>query len=188
VIGVIAIIALPTVLLAFLYGQSRIFFVMSRDGLLPRGLSKVNAHRHAGGDHLFTAVLVAALAGVARLDEIAALANAVPGRVRRGGRLPAGAAANRTASAASVRRWLVVGPLALGCIYLFLSLPHSAAVLPAVERDRPGAVLPVQPPPRADREITGSPVVPAAGRQLGSCCIAGQRPAPPGGQPPCFAA
>ena len=31
-----AVIALPTVILAFLYGQSRIFFVMARDGLLPR--------------------------------------------------------------------------------------------------------------------------------------------------------
>src|SRR5688500_3162260 len=37
-----AVVALPTVLLAFLYGQSRIFFVMSRDGLLPRGLSTVS--------------------------------------------------------------------------------------------------------------------------------------------------
>ncbi|PSD31213.1 hypothetical protein C7E12_04750, partial [Stenotrophomonas maltophilia] len=33
---------------------------------------------------------------------------------------------------------------------------------PAVERGRPGVVLPVQPPPRTDREVTGSPVVPAA--------------------------
>ncbi|PSD29540.1 amino acid permease, partial [Stenotrophomonas maltophilia] len=71
VIGVIAIIALPTVLLAFLYGQSRIFFVMSRDGLLPRGLSKVNARTGTPvATTLFTAVVVSALAGVARLDEI----------------------------------------------------------------------------------------------------------------------
>jgi len=63
VIGVIAIIALPTVLLAFLYGQSRIFFVMSRDGLLPRGLSKVNARTGTPvATTLFTAVVVSALA------------------------------------------------------------------------------------------------------------------------------
>ena len=67
VIGVIAIIALPTVLLAFLYGQSRIFFVMSRDGLLPRRLSKVNARTGTPvATTLFTAVVVSALAGVAR--------------------------------------------------------------------------------------------------------------------------
>ena len=38
-----AIIALPTVIMVFMYGQSRIFFAMSRDGLLPRGLMKVGA-------------------------------------------------------------------------------------------------------------------------------------------------
>ena len=72
-----AIVAMPTVLLAFLYGQSRIFFVMARDGLLPRFLSKVNPK--TGTPVLMTfvaAIIVAALAGVARLDEIAALANA----------------------------------------------------------------------------------------------------------------
>ncbi|MCR6686152.1 amino acid permease [Pseudoxanthomonas sp.] len=128
-IGIVAIIALPTVLLAFFYGQSRIFFVMSRDGLLPRGLSKVSARGTPVAITVFTAVLVAALAGVARLDEIAALANAgtlvafiavsvcllvlrrrEPGRAR----------AFRTPLA-----WLVA-PLAIaGCAYLFWSLPRS---------------------------------------------------------------
>jgi len=72
-----AIVAMPTVLLAFLYGQSRIFFVMARDGLLPRFLSKVNPKTGTPVVMTFVAaVIVAALAGVARLDEIAALANA----------------------------------------------------------------------------------------------------------------
>jgi len=126
-IGIVAIIALPTVLLAFFYGQSRIFFVMSRDGLLPRGLSKVSKRGTPVTITLFTAVLVAALAGVARLDEIAALANAgtlaaftavavcllvlrkrEPGRERK----------FRTPMA-----WFV-GPFAIvGCLYLFWSLP-----------------------------------------------------------------
>jgi len=128
VIGVVAIIALPTVLLAFFYGQSRIFFVMSRDGLLPRGLSLVNKRTGTPVTiTVFTAVLVAALAGVARLDEIAALANAgtlaaftAVGLcllvLRR--REPGRARTFRTPLA-----W-VVGPIAiLGCIYLFFSLP-----------------------------------------------------------------
>jgi basic amino acid/polyamine antiporter, APA family len=127
-IGVVAIIALPTVLLAFFYGQSRIFFVMSRDGLLPRGLSKVNPRTGTPvAITLFTAVLVAALAGVARLDEIAALANA--------GTLAAFTAVavcllvlrHRDPERPRVFRtplaW-VVGPVAiLGCLYLFWSLP-----------------------------------------------------------------
>jgi len=72
-----AIVAMPTVLLAFLYGQSRIFFVMARDGLLPRALSRVSPKtRTPVVMTLVAAVVVAALAGVARLDEIAALANA----------------------------------------------------------------------------------------------------------------
>lgn len=127
-IGIAAVIALPTVLLAFLYGQSRIFFVMSRDGLLPRGLSKVNARTGTPiATTLFTAILVAALAGVARLDEIAALANA--------GTLAAFVAVAACLLVLRKREpglkrnfrtplaW-VVGPIAiLGCLYLFWSLP-----------------------------------------------------------------
>jgi APA family basic amino acid/polyamine antiporter len=123
-----AVVALPTVLLAFLYGQSRIFFVMSRDGLLPRGLSKVSPRTGTPiRTTLFTAVFVAALAGVARLDEIAALANA--------GTLAAFVAVaacmmilrrrepNRARIFRTPMAWLV-GPVAiLGCLYLFISLP-----------------------------------------------------------------
>ncbi|GAB2512833.1 amino acid permease [Lysobacter humi (ex Lee et al. 2017)] len=123
-----AVVALPTVLLAFFYGQSRIFFVMSRDGLLPRGLSKVSARGTPVAITLFTAVLVAALAGVARLDEIAALANAGTLAafvavaacllvLRR--RDPARPRVFRTPAA-----W-IVGPIAIvGCLYLFWSLPQ----------------------------------------------------------------
>ena len=125
-----AVVALPTVLLAFLYGQSRIFFVMSRDGLLPRSLSKVSARTGTPvRTTLFTAIFVAALAGVARLDEIAALANA--------GTLAAFIAVsvcllvlrkrepNRARMFRTPLAW-VVGPVAIfGCLYLFWSLPRN---------------------------------------------------------------
>ena len=128
-IGIVAIVALPTVLLAFFYGQSRIFFVMSRDGLLPRGLSKVNARTGTPvAITVFTAILVAALAGAARLDEIAALANA--------GTLVAFVAVaacmmvlrkrepNRPRVFRTPLAW-VVAPIAIfGCLYLFWSLPQ----------------------------------------------------------------
>ncbi|MGY4515514.1 amino acid permease [Lysobacter sp. HA18] len=124
-----AVVALPTVLLAFFYGQSRIFFVMSRDGLFPRALSKVNPRTGTPvAITLFTALIVAALAGIARLDEIAALANA--------GTLAAFVAVatcllvlrRRDPQRPRVFRtpaaW-IVGPVAiLGCLYLFYSLPH----------------------------------------------------------------
>jgi APA family basic amino acid/polyamine antiporter len=125
-----AVVALPSVLLAFFYGQSRIFFVMARDGLLPRSLSKVSPRTGTPvAITAFTAILTAALAGVARLDEIAALANA--------GTLAAFTAVavcllvlrRRAPHRPRVFRtplaW-VVGPVAiLGCIYLFLSLPEK---------------------------------------------------------------
>jgi len=127
IVAAAAVIALPTVLLAFFYGQSRIFFVMSRDGLLPRGLSKVGKRGTPVAITVFTAIVTSALAGVARLDEIAALANA--------GTLIAFVAVatcllvlrKRDPNRARVFRtplaW-IVGPVAiLGCIYLFMSLP-----------------------------------------------------------------
>jgi APA family basic amino acid/polyamine antiporter len=76
-IALAALIALPSVILVMMYGQSRIFFVMARDGLLPRGLSAVSPR--TGTPVKITAItglFVAAVAGFFRLDEIAELANA----------------------------------------------------------------------------------------------------------------
>jgi APA family basic amino acid/polyamine antiporter len=127
VIAAAAVIALPTVLLAFFYGQSRIFFVMSRDGLLPRSLSKVGRRGTPVAITVFTAIVTSALAGIASLDEIAALANA--------GTLIAFVAVaacmlvlrrrdpRRTRAFRAPLAW-VIGPVAiLGCAYLFTSLP-----------------------------------------------------------------
>ena len=75
-LAVSAVIALPTVLLGFLFGQSRIFFVMARDGLLPQALAKVSARGTPVRITVMTAVLVAIIAGVMPIDAIAALANA----------------------------------------------------------------------------------------------------------------
>jgi APA family basic amino acid/polyamine antiporter len=75
-LGASAIIALPTVILAFFYGQSRIFFVMARDGVLPAGLAKVSKRGTPTRITLFTALIVAVLAGLIPLSELAALANA----------------------------------------------------------------------------------------------------------------
>jgi APA family basic amino acid/polyamine antiporter len=42
IVGLAATIALPSVVLLMMYGQTRVFFVMARDGLLPSGLSAVH--------------------------------------------------------------------------------------------------------------------------------------------------
>jgi basic amino acid/polyamine antiporter, APA family len=123
-----AVIALPTVLLAFLYGQSRIFLVMARDGFLPLSLASVDPKRGTPVRiTLITAVLVAIIAGVMPIDSIAALANA--------GTLAAFIAVSvamlvlRKRDPGAVRTFRtplawVVGPVAvLGCLYLFYSLP-----------------------------------------------------------------
>jgi len=128
IIGAAAVIALPTVILAFLYGQSRIFFVMARDGLLPQALAKVSPRTGTPiRITVLTAVVVSVLAGLVPLDEIAALANA--------GTLVAFIAVSacmlvmrrREPYRARIFRtplaW-IVGPAGiLGCLYLFWSLP-----------------------------------------------------------------
>jgi APA family basic amino acid/polyamine antiporter len=124
-----AVIALPTVILAFFYGQSRIFFVMARDGLLPRNLARVSSRGSPVRITLFTAILVAILAGLIPLDELAALANA--------GTLTAFIAVsacmlimrrrepNMTRTFRTPLAWPVGIFAILGCAYLFVSLPQT---------------------------------------------------------------
>ncbi len=128
-LAISAVIALPTVILAFFYGQSRIFFVMARDGMLPVGLARVSGRGSPTRITLFTAIIVAVLAGLIPLAELAALANA--------GTLTAFAAVAlcmlimrlRAPDAPRTFRtplpW-VVGLIAIGgCGYLFYSLPST---------------------------------------------------------------
>jgi APA family basic amino acid/polyamine antiporter len=132
-IGLAALIALPSVILVMMYGQSRIFFVMARDGLLPRRLSIVS--KRTGSPALITAVtgvFVAIVAGFFKLDEIAELANA--------GTLIAFIAVavcmmvlrRRMPDLPRVFRCPVpygVGTLAvLGCLYLLFSLPTHTLI------------------------------------------------------------
>ncbi|MBI1686890.1 amino acid permease [Caulobacter hibisci] len=127
-VALAAVVALPTVILAFMYGQSRIFFVMARDGLLPRALARVNAR--TGTPVLMTVltgVLSAVLSGLLPLKEIAELANA--------GTLAAFIAVGASVIVLRLREpnrprvfstpaWPVVASGAiLGCLYLFYSLP-----------------------------------------------------------------
>jgi APA family basic amino acid/polyamine antiporter len=128
VVALAAVFALPTVILAFMYGQSRIFFVMARDGLLPQALSKVN--KKTGTPvlmTLLTGALSAALSGLLSLKDIAELANA--------GTLAAFIAVGLSVIVLRLRDpkrprvfatplWQGVAPGAiLGCLYLFSSLP-----------------------------------------------------------------
>ena len=126
-IGAAAVIALPTVILAFMYGQSRIFFVMARDGLLPEKLGRVNVRTGTPVTMtVFTAVVVSIVAGLFPLADIASVANA--------GTLCAFVAVASCMLVLRVRQpgavrefrtplaW-ILGPVAIaGCIYLFANL------------------------------------------------------------------
>ena len=128
-LAVSAVIALPTVILAFLYGQSRIFFVMARDRLLPPSLARVSSRGSPVRITLFTAVIVGIIAGIFPIEEIAALANA--------GTLAAFCAVaacmlimrRREPNATRTFRTPLAWPVGLvaigGCLYLFVSLPQQ---------------------------------------------------------------
>jgi amino acid transporter len=128
VLGASAVIALPTVILAFFYGQSRIFFTVARDGLLPRSLARVSSRGTPVRITLFTAVVTSVFAGLIPLTSIAALANAGTLAafiavcsamlvLRR--REPDTERRFRTPAAGFVGTFGI-----LGCLYLFISLPN----------------------------------------------------------------
>ena len=127
VLALSASVGLPTVILAFFYGQSRIFLAMSRDGLLPKPLALLSSRRNPVRITLFTAVVTGILAGLVPLNDLVALANA--------GTLTAFIAVcaamlvlrRRDPDAKRTFRtplpW-IIGPVGiLGCAYLFYSLP-----------------------------------------------------------------
>jgi len=132
VLGVSAVIALPTVILAFFYGQSRIFFTVARDGLLPGKLARVSSRGTPVRITIFTAIVTAVFAGLIPLDAIAALANA--------GTLAAFIAVcaamlvlrkrepNRERKFKAPLPWLVGIVGILGCMYLFISLPNRTQI------------------------------------------------------------
>ncbi len=75
-VGTGAIAGITTVLLVLMYGQTRVFFAMSRDGLIPAGICKV--HPKYGTPHVITmlaGVAVALIAGFTPIGIIAELTN-----------------------------------------------------------------------------------------------------------------
>lgn len=126
VVAAAAAIALPTVLLAFLYGQSRIFLVMARDGFLPAALAQIDARGTPARITAMTAVFVAIIAGLVPLDVIASLANA--GTLCAFVAVAACVLVMRRRDPAARRpfrmplAWGVAPAAILGCVYLFTSL------------------------------------------------------------------
>ncbi len=71
IIKVGAIMGLSSVMLVLLYGQTRIFYTMSKDGLLPTALSKVHPKFHTPYiNTMIVGALVAVAAGTMPIDEL----------------------------------------------------------------------------------------------------------------------
>jgi basic amino acid/polyamine antiporter, APA family len=133
-LGIAAFIALPSVILVLLFGQTRIFFVMSRDGLLPEALSRV--HPKWKTPHvvtILTGMVVAVAAAFFPVGQLADWANA--------GTLFAfmmvaicvmilrRSAPDAPRSFRTPLLWLVGPATIAGCIFLFLNLPWQAILV-----------------------------------------------------------
>ena len=126
-IGLAAAIALPSVILMMIYGQTRIFFTMSRDGLLPEFLSRVHPKYHT--PHvvtMITGVFVALFAAMFPVGILADISNS--GTLFAFMAVSAGVLIlrkrepNRPRPFRTPMAW-VVCPLAIaGCLLLFLNL------------------------------------------------------------------
>ncbi|AUW56823.1 amino acid permease [Sphingobium sp. SCG-1] len=133
-IGLAAGLALPSVILMMMFGQTRIFFVMSRDGLLPAVFSKVHPKFHT--PHvitILTGIFVALFAAFFPVGILADISNS--------GTLFAFAAVSiavlmlRRSDPDRRRPFrtpaiMVTAPIAvLGCLYLFWSLGYETKMM-----------------------------------------------------------
>ena len=76
IVAVGAICGITTVLLVLLYGQARVFFALSRDGMIPKGICRVHKKYHT--PYLVTiggCILVSLIAGFVPINVIAEMAN-----------------------------------------------------------------------------------------------------------------
>ena len=133
-LGLTAFLALPSVVLMMLFGQTRIFFVMSRDGLLPEVLSRI--HPRFKTPHIVTYVTGLGVMAAAAFLPVGKLAD-----ISNSGTLFAFMVVAFTVMILRIKDksrarpfrtpmgWLI-GPLAvLGCITLFSFLPADAKLV-----------------------------------------------------------
>src|SRR6185437_7213195 len=136
-VGLAATLALPSVVLMMMYGQTRIFFVMARDGLLPGALSAVHrSFRTPWVITIITGVVVALAAAFFPVGQLADYSNA--GTLFAFAAVSLGVMILRFTDAGRPRPFrtpavFIVAPLSiLGCAVLFISLTKQAMGLFAV--------------------------------------------------------
>ena len=133
-VGLAAAIALPSVVLLMMFGQTRIFFVMARDGLLPERLSTVHPRfRTPYIVTIVTGVFVAIAAAFLPVGTLADYSNSGTlfafAVVSLGGDGPAQKDPGRTRPFRTPALF-VVAPLAIvGCLLLFVNLNMESKLL-----------------------------------------------------------
>jgi len=133
-VGLAAVIALPSVVLMMMFGQTRVFFTMARDGLLPEKLASV--HSKFRTPHVVTIVTGFAAAFAAAFLPVGKLADysnsgtlfaffmvAVSVLVLRK-RDP-----NRVRPFRTPAVWIIAPLSMIGCVGLYLSLPLTAILV-----------------------------------------------------------
>ena len=132
--GVAVFISLPSVVLMMMFGQTRIFFVMSRDGLLPERLSAV--HPRFRTPHVVTAItgiVVSIAAAFLPVGKLADYSNA--GTLFAFAMVATSVLVLRRMDPARKRPFRVpavgiIAPVAIvGCIALYLFLPFIAKMV-----------------------------------------------------------
>ncbi len=133
-VALAATIALPSVVLLMMYGQTRVFFVMARDGLLPRVLSTVHKRfRTPWVITLVTGVVVALAAAFFPVGQLADYSNS--GTLFAFAAVSAAVMILRFTDKGRLRPFrtpllFLVAPLSiLGCLVLFLSLGVQSKLL-----------------------------------------------------------
>ena len=126
-LGLAAGLALPSVILMMMFGQSRIFFVMSRDGLLPKVFSSI--HPKFKTPHvitILTGVFVAIFAAFFPVGALADISNS--GTLFTFAMVSVAVMVLRRTDPSRVRPFrtpavYVIAPVSiLGCVYLFFNL------------------------------------------------------------------
>ncbi|GAB2578422.1 amino acid permease [Dyella jejuensis] len=133
-VGLAAVLALPSVILVMMYGQTRIFFTMSRDGLLPGRLSRLHPTFHT--PHILTIITGIAVSLFAALFPVGVLAD-----ITNSGTLFAFMMVSLGVMVLRVRQpdrhrpfrtpavWVICPLAILGCLLLFVNLGvHTLAL------------------------------------------------------------
>ena len=133
-LGLAAMLALPSVILMMIYGQTRIFFVMARDGLLPEGLTKI--HPKWKTPYIvtaFTGIAVAIAAALFPVGQLADISNS--GTLFAFFMVSIAVLILRRKDPTRKRPfrmplvWVFAPLSAFGCAFLFWNLPHDAKMV-----------------------------------------------------------